>query len=136
MARMGRYMGIETVVYVPADVHFTTRELIREEGAEVVVAQGGGYDGTVEETRGRAEREGEGGLLVMDIAWEGYEDVPKVCGPSGQGQKWVSLTFGSGLWRDIRRCWTRWTARSLLPPAGDLRRMQLFLLGAARSHRP
>lgn len=86
VARMGRYMGIETVVYVPADVHFTTRELIREEGAEVVVAQGGGYDGTVEEAKGRVEREGEGGLLVMDIAWEGYEDVPKVCGPFGQGR--------------------------------------------------
>lgn len=86
VARMGRYMGIETVVYVPADVHFATKELIREEGAEVVVAQGGGYDGTVEEAKIRVEREGAGGLLMMDIAWEGYEDVPKVRGPFGQGR--------------------------------------------------
>lgn len=86
VARMGRYMGIETVVYVPADVHFATKELIREEGAEVVVAQGGGYDGTVEEAKRRVEREGAGGLLVMDIAWEGYEDVPKVRGLFGQGR--------------------------------------------------
>ncbi|KAK1829960.1 tryptophan synthase beta subunit-like PLP-dependent enzyme [Podospora conica] len=77
VARMGAYMGIETVVYVPADVHCTTRELIRDEGAEVVVAQGGGYDGAVGEAKGRVEREGAGGLLVMDIAWEGHEDVPK-----------------------------------------------------------
>ena len=80
---MGRSIGIETVVYVPADVHVTTRELIRDEGAEVVVAQGGGYDGTVGEAKERVQREGEHGLLVMDIAWEGYEDVPKVRGVIG-----------------------------------------------------
>jgi diaminopropionate ammonia-lyase len=77
VARMARYMGIPAIVYVPAHMSETTREMIRGEGADVRVADGD-YDVAVEAAR-EAAAAAEGSLLVMDISWEGYETVPQVC---------------------------------------------------------
>ncbi|KAK4144462.1 tryptophan synthase beta subunit-like PLP-dependent enzyme [Dichotomopilus funicola] len=77
VARMARYMGLAATVYVPRHVAESTRELIRGEGAEVVVVEGD-YDDAVDETKRAVEGDGSGGsVLVMDIAWEGYEVVPQ-----------------------------------------------------------
>ncbi|AEO53728.1 hypothetical protein MYCTH_2295441 [Thermothelomyces thermophilus ATCC 42464] len=75
VARMAAYLGAAAVVYVPAHVPETTRDLIRGEGAEVRVVEGS-YDAAVDAARGAAE-ENDGALLVMDIGWEGYETVPQ-----------------------------------------------------------
>ncbi|KAK4129112.1 tryptophan synthase beta subunit-like PLP-dependent enzyme [Parathielavia appendiculata] len=74
VARMARYMGIPAVVYVPAHMPETTRNMIRGEGAEVRVVDGD-YDVAVEATKEAAMVDGS--LLVMDISWEGYETVPQ-----------------------------------------------------------
>ncbi|KAH6619368.1 tryptophan synthase beta subunit-like PLP-dependent enzyme [Chaetomium sp. MPI-SDFR-AT-0129] len=77
VARMARYMELSATVYVPRHVAESTRELIRGEGAEVVVVEGD-YDEAVEETKRVVAGDGSGGsVLVMDIAWEGYEVVPQ-----------------------------------------------------------
>lgn len=78
VARMAGYLGLQAVVYVPGHVHPATRDLIRAEGAEVRVVEGADYDGALAVAK-REGVNGEWGLLVMDIAWEGYEDVPQVC---------------------------------------------------------
>ncbi|KAL2180599.1 tryptophan synthase beta subunit-like PLP-dependent enzyme [Thermothelomyces heterothallicus CBS 202.75] len=75
VARMAAYLGAAAVVYVPAHVPETTRDLIRGEGAEVRVVEGS-YDAAVDAARGAAEGN-DGALLVMDIGWEGYETVPQ-----------------------------------------------------------
>ncbi|KAK4451343.1 tryptophan synthase beta subunit-like PLP-dependent enzyme [Podospora aff. communis PSN243] len=75
MAKMGAYFGVDTVVYVPEHMVEETRELIREEGAEVVVVDGD-YDYAVAAVMKRAEND-DRSLMVMDISFEGYEDVQK-----------------------------------------------------------
>ncbi|KAK0656967.1 tryptophan synthase beta subunit-like PLP-dependent enzyme [Cercophora newfieldiana] len=75
MGKMGAYFGVETVVYVPGHMVEGTRELIRGEGAEVVVVDGD-YDDAVAAVMERAESDKES-LMVMDISFEGYEDVQK-----------------------------------------------------------
>ncbi|GAB1310654.1 hypothetical protein MFIFM68171_00864 [Madurella fahalii] len=76
VARMAGYLGLKAVVYVPGHVHVATRDLIRGEGAEVRVVEGADYDAALETAKRRGE-DGDEGLLVMDIGWEGYEDVPQ-----------------------------------------------------------
>lgn len=78
VAWMARLMGLEVkpLVFVPGNVPASTRELVRVEGAEVRVVEGG-YEDAFDAARRAAEV--EGGLLVMDIGWEGYEVVPQVC---------------------------------------------------------
>jgi diaminopropionate ammonia-lyase len=78
VARMGRILSVEVRVYVPGFMSAFTRELLRGEGAEVVVLEGGSYDDAITATREAAERDA-GVLMVMDTSWEGYEEVPKVC---------------------------------------------------------
>lgn len=75
---MGRILNVEVRVYVPGFMSAFTRELLRGEGAEVVVLEGGSYDDAIAATREEAERDA-GVLMVMDTSWEGYEEVPKVC---------------------------------------------------------
>ncbi|KAL2256222.1 hypothetical protein VTK26DRAFT_1974 [Humicola hyalothermophila] len=70
---MARYLGFEAVVFVPGQMVEATRALIRGEGAEVRVVEGD-YDDALEAVRTAAER--EGWLLVLDIEWEGFEEVP------------------------------------------------------------
>ncbi|KXX80423.1 Diaminopropionate ammonia-lyase [Madurella mycetomatis] len=71
---MAGYLGLKVVVYVPEHVHPATRDLIRGEGAEVRVVEGADYDAALKAAK-RGDKDGVEGLLVMDIGWEGYEDV-------------------------------------------------------------
>ena len=81
VARMAKYLGVRCMVHVPSDMPETTRALIRGEGAEVVGVEDGDYDVAAE----AAKRHGQaaGSLLVLDIGWEGFEAVPKVCLSNG-----------------------------------------------------
>lgn len=75
---MGRILGIRVRVYVPGFMSVFTQDLVRGEGAELVVLEGGSYDDAIAATREEAGRDVEGALMVMDTSWEGYEEVPKV----------------------------------------------------------
>ncbi|KAK3329950.1 tryptophan synthase beta subunit-like PLP-dependent enzyme [Apodospora peruviana] len=74
VARMAEYMGVPVVVYVASNMPEMTRNLIRGEGAEVVPVDGG-YDDAVAAMKVEAEKDGY--LMVVDIAWEGYETIPQ-----------------------------------------------------------
>ena len=74
-ARMARYLGIASTIYVPKFMDAATRVKIRNEGANVVVVNGD-YDVSIQEARNDAKQEGK--LLVMDVSWEGYEEIPEV----------------------------------------------------------
>ncbi|KAL3955073.1 hypothetical protein ACCO45_010636 [Purpureocillium lilacinum] len=74
VARMGARLSIPAEIHVPHDMHRTTKEALESEGAKVVVGRGT-YDDALETAKRAAE--GEGGLLVQDFSFEGYEDIPK-----------------------------------------------------------
>ncbi|KAI0160099.1 pyridoxal-phosphate dependent enzyme family protein [Xylariaceae sp. FL1272] len=73
IARMAKYMNIPARIYVPECMHGATRELIRSEGAEVVV--GGTYDELFPVVMEEAEDKDT--VLVLDVGIEGYADIPK-----------------------------------------------------------
>lgn len=75
VARMAKYLGIPSKIFVPSFMPVTTRARIRSEGAEVVVVNGN-YDDSVAVAKQEAEKNGS--LLVMDFGWEGYEVIPQV----------------------------------------------------------
>jgi diaminopropionate ammonia-lyase len=76
VARMAaKYMGIPLSVYVPGYMPEDTRELIRGEGAEVVVIEGS-YDDLL--PAASEEAEDRDTILVLDVSFEGYADIPKV----------------------------------------------------------
>ena len=75
VARTADIFGVSCVVFVPRVMHDTTKDLIRQEGASLVVVDGD-YDEAVREA-GR-ECKLKGGLLIQDTSWPGYEEVPKV----------------------------------------------------------
>ena len=74
-ARMGKYFGVHTTVYVPRYMDEATQEKIRGEGAEVVVLSGE-YDDALDVARAHSEKTGD--LLVLDTSWDGYTDIPGV----------------------------------------------------------
>ncbi|KAI5919385.1 tryptophan synthase beta subunit-like PLP-dependent enzyme [Camillea tinctor] len=74
VARMGAILSIPTVIRVPADMHTSTVELIRSEGAEIKVSEGD-YDDAVLEAWGEAER--SGAVFVQDFAFKGYTEIPQ-----------------------------------------------------------
>ena len=69
VARFARLLGHRARVFVPDGVHPAAVQAIRDEGAEVTAVPSA-YDQAV---RAAAH---DGGLLVQDTAWAGYEDVP------------------------------------------------------------
>jgi diaminopropionate ammonia-lyase len=75
VARMAKYLTIPAKIFVPSFMPLTTRQIIRNEGAEVVVVDGN-YDDSVAVARREAEK--DGALLVMDFGWDGYEVIPEV----------------------------------------------------------
>jgi len=75
VARMGKYVGIPTTVYVPRYMDEATKSKIRSEGAVVKVVQGE-YDDALHACREAAEK--SGALLVLDTSWEGYAEIPQV----------------------------------------------------------
>ena len=74
-ARMAKYLGVEARIFVPGDMDQATRDKISGEGADVEVLDGS-YDDAIQSARREAEK--EGCLLVMDVSWEGYEEIPQV----------------------------------------------------------
>lgn len=78
VARMARLFGIGARIFVPAYLDEVTRESIRGEGAEVVVSRGD-YDEAVREAKVMSDGMRGRGIFVQDTAFEGYEEVPKVC---------------------------------------------------------
>lgn len=74
VARMAKYLQIKALVFVPDFMTETTRQKIESEGAKVVVVDGD-YDVSVARAREEADK---GGMLVMDVSWEGYEEIPEV----------------------------------------------------------
>lgn len=84
VARMATHLGIPARVYVPGSMPQATRDAIAGEscpGAEVqvIVVEDGDYDDSVAAARRFAEAHAAAGaVLVMDIAWAGYEEIPQV----------------------------------------------------------
>lgn len=75
VARMGSILSVPVEIHVPAGVHAATIEFIRSEGATVVTSAGS-YDDAVLEAQAASRH--EGGVLVQDFAFEGYEDTVQV----------------------------------------------------------
>ncbi|CAM1503559.1 Fc.00g011500.m01.CDS01 [Cosmosporella sp. VM-42] len=74
VARMGAILSIPTEIHVPVSMEAGTIELIQSEGASVVVSVGN-YDETVLEAQTASKS--EGGILIQDFAFEGYEVIPQ-----------------------------------------------------------
>jgi len=73
---MAKYLGVKAVIFVPDFMDEATAGKIRGEGATVVVVDGD-YDFSIEKAKEEADR-GKGGMLVMDVSWEGYDEIPEV----------------------------------------------------------
>lgn len=73
VARMGTYFGAPVTVYVPRYMDAATQELIRGEGAEVVVISGE-YDDALKIASEHSETKED--LLVLDTSWDGYTEIP------------------------------------------------------------
>ena len=73
---MADVLGATARIYVPKIMVETTKQKIRQEGAEVIVVDGD-YDMAVKEAE-RAAAARPGGLLIEDTAWPGYEVIPQV----------------------------------------------------------
>src|SRR6185312_3390930 len=70
VARFAREFGHRAAIYVPDGVHPAAVQAIRDEGA-IVTHIRGDYDAAVQ-----AAARAPGTVLVQDMAWDGYEDVP------------------------------------------------------------
>ncbi|KAH7122911.1 tryptophan synthase beta subunit-like PLP-dependent enzyme [Dactylonectria macrodidyma] len=75
VARMGVIFGIPAEIHVPATMQEATVELIRSEGASIVVSSGT-YDEAVDEAYA-ASKKHEGGILIQDFAFDDYQDFPQ-----------------------------------------------------------
>ncbi|XP_014551539.1 hypothetical protein COCVIDRAFT_42187 [Bipolaris victoriae FI3] len=73
VARMAKYLQIKAVIFVPDFMDEATQRRIASEGAKVIVVDGD-YDYSVAKAREEADK---GGMLIMDVAWEGYEEIPE-----------------------------------------------------------
>jgi diaminopropionate ammonia-lyase len=74
VSRMAKYLHITAIIFVPNFMDQATQRKIESEGAEVVVVEGD-YDFSIKAAREEADRDG---LLVMDVSWEGYDEIPEV----------------------------------------------------------
>ncbi|WP_327000109.1 pyridoxal-phosphate dependent enzyme [Dactylosporangium sp. NBC_01737] len=72
VARFARQFGHRAAVFVPDGVHPTAVQAIRDEGADVTHVPGD-YDAAV---RRAAQTAGPDTILVQDMGWGGYEQVP------------------------------------------------------------
>lgn len=75
VARMAKYLDIPADITVPRFVDAATQEKIRSEGATVKLIQAD-YDESIKAV-GEEARQDPNGLLVLDVAWSGYEDIPQ-----------------------------------------------------------
>ncbi|PYI09582.1 hypothetical protein BO78DRAFT_308107 [Aspergillus sclerotiicarbonarius CBS 121057] len=74
VARVAQQMSLQCRIYVPCTMHEYTKQMIRSEGADVVVVEGD-YDRAVQ-TAADSAAELAQGILIQDTAFEGYEDIP------------------------------------------------------------
>ncbi|WPH00432.1 Hypothetical protein R9X50_00326100 [Acrodontium crateriforme] len=74
-ARVAKYLGVLVTIYAPGYMSEYTQNIIRSEGANVEVLKGASYDETIEVVKRDAET--TGALLVMDVSWDGYEQIPQ-----------------------------------------------------------
>jgi diaminopropionate ammonia-lyase len=85
VARIASILRIPATIFVPGFMIQYTQNLIRSEGAEVKVVHNGSYDDAIQIVIEESHR--TGALMVMDVAWPGYEEVPA----------WVTEGYGKGL---------------------------------------
>jgi diaminopropionate ammonia-lyase len=71
VAHVGREHGFPVRVYMSASTPGVAQQRIRDEGAEVVLV-----NGTYEDAVARARD--DGGFVISDTAWKGYEEVPRL----------------------------------------------------------
>lgn len=74
LARTARDRGLHAKIYVPCDASPARVEAIRNEGAEIIVSSGN-YDFAVKQAADEAQA--NGGVIVSDTAWPGYEQIPR-----------------------------------------------------------
>jgi diaminopropionate ammonia-lyase len=74
VARFARRSGHRARIFVPDGVHSAAVEAIRDEGASVTHVPGT-FDDAVGAAARAAESDGAA-VLVQDMAWDGYEEVP------------------------------------------------------------
>ncbi|RMZ72999.1 diaminopropionate ammonia-lyase [Pyrenophora seminiperda CCB06] len=74
VARMAKYLQIKAVIFVPDFMDEATQKKIESEGAKVIVVDGD-YDYSIAKAKDEADK---GGMLVMDVSWKGYEEIPEV----------------------------------------------------------
>ncbi|ORY13306.1 tryptophan synthase beta subunit-like PLP-dependent enzyme [Clohesyomyces aquaticus] len=72
--RMAKYLQIPATIFVPNFMDKATQDKIRSEGATVKVVDGD-YDASIQFARKEAET--EDAVLVMDVSWRGYEQLPE-----------------------------------------------------------
>ncbi|KAH8649685.1 tryptophan synthase beta subunit-like PLP-dependent enzyme [Tricladium varicosporioides] len=75
VARIAALLNIKARILVPRGVDMTTIEMIRGEGADVIVTDID-YDATVLLAKTLSE-EIEAGILIQDTAFKGYEEIPQ-----------------------------------------------------------
>jgi diaminopropionate ammonia-lyase len=74
VARMAKYLQVTAVIFVPDFMDEATQAKIRSEGATVIVVDGD-YDFSIVKAKEEAQK---GGMLVMDVSWQGYDEIPEV----------------------------------------------------------
>ena len=72
LAHIARLLGFQAQIWVPGNTAEARIEAIRAEGASVAIVDGG-YDDAV---AAAAKAGGERTLVVSDISWDGYEEIP------------------------------------------------------------
>jgi diaminopropionate ammonia-lyase len=74
VAKMGKYLQLPTIVYVPRYMDVATQGKIRSEGAEVIVLPEE-YEGALRIAREHSEKTND--LLVLDTSWDSYTEIPQ-----------------------------------------------------------
>jgi diaminopropionate ammonia-lyase len=75
VACFARQFGHRAAIFVPDGVHPAAVQAIRDEGASVTHIPGS-YDAAVHAASRAADADIEAAILVQDMAWDGYEEVP------------------------------------------------------------
>lgn len=76
VAHTARLLGLPSRIFVPVAITHQAKAAIRGEGADLVELDRP-YDEVVAEAARTAGTMGDGGLLVQDTAWDGYEQIPQ-----------------------------------------------------------
>lgn len=80
VARMASILGVTSQIHVPVSMHSGTIDLIKSEGAHVVVSDGF-YDAAVVDARVAATQD-ETAIVVQDYASGDYVQIPQACEPA------------------------------------------------------